>query len=174
LLILSSPSKGTLIFSNKLEVFKMLALNLRSTVPTTVPKLILYFYIALSLSSCNLLYAAKSDLTYTHSFESKHRNYFIYFTPADTDFLPINRYFNLQVQVKGAMQQRLNFPLQLDFDAGMTAHNHGMNVKPKVENLGNGHYLIKGVLLHMSGQWVFEFTLRRGVLSEKAKIKVTL
>jgi hypothetical protein len=145
-----------------------------------IQKLILYFSIALSLSACDSLASSifsplsipQADLEYTYVLESKQKNYLVFFSPIDAQTLPINRYFDLHVHVKSAMQHNLKFPLQLDFDAGMSTHNHGMNVKPKIENLGNGHYLIKGVLLHMSGQWFFEFTLWRGVMSEKAKIDV--
>ena len=152
-------------------------------------KLILWFCIAISLFACNSVSKPKQPASTflpsaiasihpinsqnSYSVESNGKNYFVSFALTDVEEkLPVNRYFDLQVQVKGTMQQDLKFPLQLAFDAGMNSHNHGMNVKPKIETLGHGNYLIKGVLLHMSGQWFFEFNLRRGVMSDKAKIDV--
>jgi hypothetical protein len=93
------------------------------------------------------------------SLESEGKNYTIYFSPSK---MPLNEYFDMDVQVRNSMKQIIKFPLTIEIDAGM-------NVKPKIEDLGYGQYKIKGMLLHMSGEWFLNFTLRRGALSEKAE-----
>jgi len=35
----------------------------------------------------------------------------------------------------------------------MPAHGHGMNLTPRVTEVGDGRYRARGMLLHMSGHW---------------------
>jgi hypothetical protein len=99
--------------------------------------------------------------------ESNGKNYTVFFTPPK-EKMPLNHYFDMEVQVRNSMQNIIVFPLKLDVDANMRAHNHGMNVKPIIKNLGNGQYQVKGMLLHMAGEWQLKFTIHRGVLAEQA------
>lgn len=107
----------------------------------------------------------------TSHIESDGRNYHIFFSPVNNE-MPLNRYFDMEVEVRGAMQQVIKFPLAMEVDAGMRAHNHGMNVKPDIEDLGQGRYKVKGMLFHMPGEWFLAFFLRRGVMAEKAETMV--
>jgi hypothetical protein len=43
--------------------------------------------------------------------------------------------------------------------AAMPAHGHGMNYKPTVQQTGNGRFHAQGLMLHMRGQWRFNFEL---------------
>ncbi len=57
-------------------------------------------------------------------------------------------------------QQPLTEIQQVKFDATMPAHGHGMNYYPEIKQQENGIYTIEGLLLHMPGQWQFDFTVR--------------
>jgi len=103
--------------------------------------------------------------------ESEQKNYMIWFSPP-IDEIPLNQYFDMEVKVRGSMWQPLKFPLELSVEAGMRNHNHGMNVNPEIIDLGQGNYKIKGLLMHMSGEWFLEFRLRRGAISDKAEINL--
>ena len=62
------------------------------------------------------------------SLESEGKNYTIYFSPSK---MPLNEYFDMDVQVRNSMKEIIKFPLTIEVDAGMKAHNHGMNVNTK-------------------------------------------
>ena len=105
--------------------------------------------------------------------ESMGKNYVIFFSPPIKQ-MPLNRYFDMEVTIKNSVKQVLKFPVALEIDAGMKAHNHGMNTKPIIESLGSGRFKVKGMLFHMSGEWFLSFKVMRGVISDKAEIKLVL
>lgn len=62
-----------------------------------------------------------------------------------------------------------------DFDAAMPQHDHGMNGKPVVEvSADGGSWLVRDVLLHMSGKWAWYADVTRGVRTERATFVVDL
>jgi hypothetical protein len=136
--------------------------------------LILFVFV---LSSCNGAVASKKrTIQYTSlknaaHITSKSGRYSIEFSPSMTD-MPLNHYFDIDVLVTGITQQPLSHTVRLTFDAGMKAHNHGLNVKPIITSQGNGKFKIEGVLLHMSGTWFLRFNLFRGVMSDHAEFDV--
>ena len=44
-------------------------------------------------------------------------------------------------------------PQDLQVDADMPAHRHGMNYRPTVRALGDGRFVADGLLFHMPGRW---------------------
>ena len=58
-------------------------------------------------------------------------------------------------------------PEQLQVDAWMPAHRHGMNYRPAIEDLGAGRYRAAGFLFHMPGRWEFLFELRAADATER-------
>jgi hypothetical protein len=141
-----------------------------------VQKIIAPMLLMVALSSCysesKIAFESSSPLPEKMSqIESNDKNYTVFFSPIKTE-MPLNRYFDMDIYVRGAMQQVIRFPLKMEIDAGMRAHNHGMNVKPNIEDLGQGHYKVKGMLFHMSGKWFLTFSLHRGVIAEKAETTV--
>ena len=134
------------------------------------PVAALFFTLILSAcgaSSVNQHHSAITIPSNATLLESNGKNYSIFFTPSK-EKIPFNRYFDMQVQIRNSMQQLIVFPLTLQVDASMKAHRHGMNVQPTIEALGHGKYKIKGMLLHMPGEWQLEFTIHRGVLTDSA------
>ncbi len=138
-------------------------------------RLIPLLALGIVLHGCNINSVSNSPTylsdisSYSTVIESKGKNYQIIFSPKTTQ-IPLNQYFDMDVQIKSAMGQTLKFPIKLSIDAGMAAHNHGMNSKPMIESLGQGKYKISGLLFHMSGKWFFEFSVQRGVIFDKTKI----
>ena len=51
-------------------------------------------------------------------------------------------------------------PQDVQVDAWMPAHRHGMNYQPVVKPLGGGRYRAEGLMFHMPGEWEFVFVLR--------------
>lgn len=58
----------------------------------------------------------------------------------------------LKIETKGPSKIKV-----ISFDATMPAHDHGMVVKAsKPKKMDDGSFIIKGVKLHMPGDWEFE------------------
>lgn len=87
--------------------------------------------------------------------------------------LPLNRYFELDVSIRQPLKP-LNYAVQLEVDAGMLAHNHGMHTKPVVERLEPGRFRVHGMLFHMPGEWHLTFEIARGAMIDSAKTQVRL
>lgn len=143
---------------------------------STAQKAILPMLLTIVLSSCysgsKIAFEPSPPIPKnTGQIESDGKNYHVFFSPANNE-MPLNRYFDMEVEVRGAMQQVIKFPLVMEVDAGMRAHNHGMNVKPEIKDLGQGRYKVKGMLFHMSGEWFLTFLLHRGVVADKAETTV--
>ncbi|MBF2053403.1 MAG: FixH family protein [Candidatus Sericytochromatia bacterium] len=80
---------------------------------------------------------------------------------AEPDPIPLNQHFRLLLNVQNAKsRQPAPDDLQVTLDATMPAHNHGMNVKPELNLLGNGRYEVQGLLFHMTGYWEISVQLQ--------------
>ncbi len=144
----------------------------------SVSKVKLLIILSILLASCQGVSTssskrvmAQTSLKNTSQIASQSGRYHIEFSPSITD-MPLNQYFDLEVLVKGTTQQPLSHSISLTFDAGMKAHNHGMNVKPIIKRLGKDKFKIEGVLLHMPGKWFIRFNLFRGAMSDHAESDV--
>jgi hypothetical protein len=65
-------------------------------------------------------------------------------------------------------------PESVRVDAWMPEHRHGMNYRPTVAALGQGHYRAEGLMLHMPGRWELVFEVRAGDSSERIAQSVRL
>ncbi len=128
----------------------------------------IFLALNLALYSCiansEVNQAAKNITT----IQSSNGNYYLSFSPSDEN-MPLNEYFDLDIDIRGSTHQKLKYPLKLAIDVGMKAHNHGMNVQPIIEDKGHGQFKIKGMLLHMPGKWFIQFKISRGMLSDMAE-----
>lgn len=74
---------------------------------------------------------------------------------ARTQPIPLHRMVELDIVLCGPAVQ------QLQVDADMPAHRHGMNYRATVEALGEGRYRARGLLFHMAGRWRLLFDVDR-------------
>lgn len=81
--------------------------------------------------------------------------------------IPMNSYFDLDVLVSQPLKP-LNHDVKLEVNAGMLAHDHGMYTKPIIEKLKRGHFRVRGMLLHMPGEWRITFRVARGEMIDSA------
>ena len=149
---------------------------MRNSIYSLLFSMIVLLFGMLFLSACNDAISSVSSikqLPTATQISSAGNNYTISFSPPSTA-MPLNKYFTMDVVITGATQQTLPFPVTLDIDAGMKAHNHGMNVKPKIHNLGAGHFKFEEMLLHMPGDWFLSFDVHRGLLIDKAEINMVV
>lgn len=88
--------------------------------------------------------------------------------------IPLNELFELTVEVKPAKSVKDPNPPWLSVNATMPAHQHGMNTRPRIEDLGNGKFVIRGMLFHMAGEWELAFDVAKGSVREHATTTIVL
>ena len=66
---------------------------------------------------------------------------------------PISRPFGIDMLFCGEV-------LEVEFDATMPAHQHGMNYDAEVLALGNNTYRVDNVVFHMPGLWEMRLDVR--------------
>jgi probable HAF family extracellular repeat protein len=92
-----------------------------------------------------------------------------------TGAFPKNELFTLWVRVlDGADRRPLSAEVELAVDAAMPLHRHGMTTRPQVRADPDGGFTVRGLLLHMAGDWQLYFDVTRGGLTERAQVAVTL
>jgi len=88
--------------------------------------------------------------------------------------VPVNELFELKVMVTLLRELDDPNPLWLRVHTSMPGHGHGMNTRARVEPLGDGRFVVRGLLLHMSGQWDFTFDVAKGRVHEMATVRFEL
>ena len=91
------------------------------------------------------------------------------------DPIPLNELFELIVTVDpSAAADASTNPVWLSAAAEMPSHKHGMNTRAVVEPLEDNTFVIKGLLFHMSGEWLITFDVAKGRVHEHAHARVNL
>lgn len=103
----------------------------------------------------------EGDLVHKHEFVeiTKRGSFVVHLSTADDVPAPIGRYHNWSIVLTDEKQ----VPVQtasIAVSGGMPTHGHGLPTTPQVtQNLGNGHFLIEGMLFNMSGQWLVRINI---------------
>lgn len=87
--------------------------------------------------------------------------------------VPLNEPFEVEFRLRRTDGAPLG-EVRCEVDATMPAHRHGMLRAPTVESHPDGSFRARGMLLHMTGDWVFTFDVRRGGRTERARWALTL
>jgi hypothetical protein len=88
--------------------------------------------------------------------------------------IPLNEMFELTIDVHPAKTVKDANPVWVSVNATMPVHQHGMNTRPRVEDLGKGRFVVRGMLFHMSGVWEIVLDVAKGSFHEHAKASVDL
>ena len=86
--------------------------------------------------------------------------------------IPLNDHFAIQVQV--TPQTGVLKPIEIEVNADMPAHGHGINTTPTVKNDGSGQFRVEGILFHMKGDWELYVDILDGPVRERAVFPITL
>ena len=86
--------------------------------------------------------------------------------------IPLNEPFELTVSVRLQKKLEDRNPLWLSADARMPSHEHGMNTRPRVEQLGEDKFQVRGMLFHMAGEWEISFDVAKGRVHEHATMRL--
>ncbi len=74
--------------------------------------------------------------------------------------IPINDHFEVDLTLTRNDEARTPVPgATVSMTCFMPEHGHGMLREPRSEDLGGGHYRIRGFLLHMDGHWTVSITI---------------
>ena len=91
------------------------------------------------------------------------------------DLLPLAQNFALDVWVFAASAPDVPLAdVELDVDAGMPQHGHGLARRPRIERVEPGHWRVEGLRFHMPGRWELFFDVTRGARLERAQASVVL
>lgn len=93
------------------------------------------------------------------------------------DPLPLNEMFTIDASIASLQGDRAGpapWDVKLSVDARMPEHQHGMNVEPKVENLGGGRFRISRMLFHMPGHWELYFDIAQNGVTTRVQFEVNL
>jgi len=85
----------------------------------------------------------------------------------------IGNYHSWIIQVKDNKSKTVS-DAQLSFSGGMIGHGHGMPSEPSIKPLGEGKYLMEGVLFSMAGEWTFYFLVQTPDLQDRARFDIHL
>ena len=102
------------------------------------------------------------------SLVSRSGNYIVEYHTSPSP-IPTNRMFEMTVSVRERLKKSLARNVTLEVDAGMPDHNHGMNTMPVVERLPSRKFRVRGMLFHMRGEWKLVFSVKRGIMVDKAE-----
>lgn len=93
-----------------------------------------------------------------------------------TDPQPVrlNEYFELIVDVAAERAAEDRNPVWVGVDVQMPEHAHGMNTRPRREQLGDGRFVFRGLLLHMAGEWEIVLDVAKGRVRERASVRLVV
>lgn len=99
-----------------------------------------------------------------------HNNGFKVTYVPQPDPVPLNQHFQLHLTVTAPDDKPLS-DVSLEMEADMPEHKHGMNVKPEIQALGAGKFIVKGLLFHMPGHWhIYAMVRKNGQPSRERAI----
>ena len=88
--------------------------------------------------------------------------------------IPLNEMFAIDIEVRASPKVKDPNPIWVNINAAMPAHKHGMNTQPRVEDHGKGHFVVRGMLFHMAGDWELTLDIAKGSIHEQAKIPLNI
>jgi hypothetical protein len=99
------------------------------------------------------------------------------------DAVPVNELFEIELELfegsgpevrPGAATARPLAGAKVQASAWMPEHMHGMNRRPETTESAPGHYLVRGMMLHMEGFWQLFFDVMSSAGSERVEFSITL
>ncbi len=86
----------------------------------------------------------------------------------------LGQYHDWIVHIENKNQQIIT-DAHLSIDGGMVAHGHGLPSQPQVTRyLGNGDYLIEGMLFNMAGSWTLLIKIDTSIGTDQAQVQLEL
>ena len=87
---------------------------------------------------------------------------------------PKNEHCSMHLVIRRADEESLSQSLEIQIDADMPAHGHGINTQPEIERIGEGEYEVRGLLFHMGGLWELYIDCVEDGIPDRGTIAFTL
>jgi len=125
------------------------------------------------LSLAFLCSAALAMAPIEWSSKSENGHFTLLAAPLDGEY-PIGDYHVWTLELSDANGDPINEAV-INIDGGMKAHGHGLPTQPEVtRNLGDGRYLVEGMMFNMAGKWTLEFEIRTPAALDHAIFNIDL
>ena len=89
----------------------------------------------------------------------------------EPDPIPLNEHFDLVLEVRRLAPSgpdEASGIVNLQVNADMPGHHHGMMTRPAVQPLGGGSFAARGFLFHMPGHWEIYVDVLQGDRKSRA------
>lgn len=94
--------------------------------------------------------------------------------PQTDESIEISEFLEWTVTVKTPDGEPVT-PARITVDGGMPMHGHGLPSQPQVgEYLGEGKYLLKGLMFSMHGRWEILLDIQSRSLSDTVRFEIVL
>lgn len=89
--------------------------------------------------------------------------------------IELNELFTLDVVIVNSNEDRREVPdVEIEVDARMPAHRHGMSTEPKVRRTGESRFEVEGMMFHMLGHWALTVDVSQKGVTERAQFDLEL
>lgn len=86
--------------------------------------------------------------------------------------IEINEYLDWKLIIRTADGEPVS-PVRVRIGGGMPMHGHGLPTQPQLgKHLGDGAYMLKGLLFSMNGSWVLELDIQSKTLTDSVKFEL--
>lgn len=107
----------------------------------------------------------------TQETESENGTYRVSYS-TEPESIPFNENFEVHTEIARADGMALSDGVEVSVDAGMPAHNHGMNTAPSTMAMGDGTFHTTGMLFHMEGRWEITVDVTENGAAERTTFQV--
>lgn len=109
----------------------------------------------------------------TWQVQSKHKQFNVSLSPQKKSY-EIGGFHNWVATIQNNSGEGIS-DLNIVVSGGMKAHGHGLPSKPIVNQyLGDGRYLIEGMMFSMSGDWTLIISMENQVINDVAQFEIQL
>jgi len=86
--------------------------------------------------------------------------------------IAINKYLDWKLIIRTADGESVS-PVRVRIGGGMPMHGHGLPTQPQLgKHLGDGAYMLKGLLFSMNGSWVLELDIQSKTLKDSVTLEL--
>jgi hypothetical protein len=85
---------------------------------------------------------------------------------------PRNSPFSFEFKLTSRSKAHAAGPPEIEVDARMPNHRHGMMTQPKAKHLEDGRFVVTGMQFHMAGKWLVTIDATWGRFAERAEFWV--
>ena len=126
------------------------------------------------LSLAWLVKASDSKNPHSWSEESDAGNFVAELVAPASD-IGLSQFQSWQLSIRDAVSNQAITQARIVVGGGMAAHGHGLPTQPQVtKHLGDGVYLVEGLMFNMAGEWQLIFDVNTKKVSDRIVFDVII